>query len=128
MSEIISLNGEWSLAFAPEIGVMPRDTDELSKSGFRVIPAKVPGNVELDLINAGIEDNLYFGLSPLNFRKYEFHAWYFERDFIIPEGFLQEETLLRLDGIDTFADVFINGVFFLQYNWGYVGKFNFKSH
>ncbi|MDR2572696.1 MAG: hypothetical protein LBD23_20710 [Oscillospiraceae bacterium] len=96
----LSLNGSWSLTFYPE-------SDE---SDTRTIPATVPGNVELDLIAAGIEEDPFFALNALNYRKYEFYAWRFERDFDLPDDFSGKDVILRLDGLDTFGEIFINGV------------------
>jgi beta-mannosidase len=99
MNPQLSLNGTWSLRFYPEH----------NKSASQTISATVPGNVELDLITAGLAEEPYFGLNALNFRQYEFYAWEFERDFDIPSGYENKEIRIRFDGLDTFATVYVNG-------------------
>jgi len=100
MKNEISLNGVWSLTFYPEHAPGEKT----------VISASVPGNVELDLAAAGIEDEqIYYGLNTLKFRKYEFYAWRFEREFELPECFTGKDIILRFDGIDTYGTVFVNG-------------------
>ena len=61
----ISLNGTWKLRFAPEQGVMPRNPLELDGFPFCQIDATVPGNVEIDLVTAGIESDPYYGTPSL---------------------------------------------------------------
>jgi beta-mannosidase len=106
----LSLNGQWTLRFYPEQGgELPNTPEELNALGLNPINATVPGNVELDLIAAGIAEDPYFGLNSLAYRKYEFYSWWFERDFTVPAGYEGKDIILRFDGLDTFARVFING-------------------
>jgi beta-mannosidase len=107
--DCISLNGTWKLKFAPEQGVMPRNPQELEDFQFRQIDAVVPGNVEIDLVAAGIESDPYYGTHSLSFRKYEFYSWWFEREFDIPDSFVGHDLILHFEGIDTYGTVFING-------------------
>ena len=96
-----SLNGDWKLTFYPE-------SDEDQK---QTIPAVVPGNVELDLIAAGLEKDPIYGLNSLNYRKYEFYSWIFERDFKLPDDYAGNDIILQLDGLDTFGKISVNGIF-----------------
>ncbi len=54
MSERISLDGDWRLAFFPEAESPVNRPDDLVAHAGQAIPARVPGNVELDLQRAGI--------------------------------------------------------------------------
>jgi beta-mannosidase len=45
----------------------------------------------------------------LDFRKYEFYAWQFEREFDCPVEYAGKEIRICFDGLDTFATVYING-------------------
>jgi len=104
----ISLNGSWLLYYYPETKKIetPSQMHELS---LTPINATVPGNVEIDLIAAGLSKEPYFGLNALEYRKYEFNSWWFEREFDIPISYKEKDILLRFDGIDTFGTIFING-------------------
>ena len=53
MSQRISLDGDWQLAFFPEAESPIRHPDDLAAHAGQVIAARVPGNVELDLQAAG---------------------------------------------------------------------------
>ena len=103
----ISLNGEWSLAYAPEGewrrgGVpFPEDAPEIA--------ARVPGNVELDLCAAGLEADPFFGLNLYAYEKYEYYMWRYRKTFFVPEGFAPEEAVLRLGGVNTYARITLNG-------------------
>lgn len=95
----VSLNGQWTVSF-----IHPENNEKF------VIPAAVPGNIELDLERAGLISD---ALAPDNehpCRWVEFADWDFERDFEysgLPEG--MSEVRLNFEGIDTVADVFLNG-------------------
>ncbi|MBN2073092.1 MAG: hypothetical protein JW770_04000 [Actinobacteria bacterium] len=102
----ISLNGSWRLKFQPEEHGIP---DEEPHPDALEIDALVPGNIELDLMRAGLEDDPFFGTNSINYRKYEFYSWWFERDFDIPGSFAGEDIILRFDGLDTYATIWING-------------------
>lgn len=106
----ISLNGKWKLYFNAEKGEMPSCVEEVKKMQWRCIKANVPGNVELDLLNAGIEDDPFHGDNVYSFRKYEFYQWWFERDFEVPRQLLGDTVMLNLKGINTFATIWINGM------------------
>ena len=93
MSKTILLNRDWNLHFE-------------GKS----IPAVVPGDITLDLYNAGIIENPYYGM---NHKKLH---WIIGRDFEyrlcfdLPDEIMDsEEIVLEFDGIDTFADIYLNG-------------------
>ena len=51
----ISLNGEYLLHFCDQ-----QENPE-SPEGMQTIPASVPGNVEIDLMRAGILPDIFFG-------------------------------------------------------------------
>lgn len=40
------------------------------------VEAQVPGNVELDLVRAGLEEDPFWGENLYNFRRYEFYQWW----------------------------------------------------
>ena len=54
----ISLDGKWKLYYALEDGDTTDDIGYLHTVG-KCIDATVPGNVELDLYAAGIEDGIF---------------------------------------------------------------------
>ena len=86
----------------------PKTINEIEKSGYNIIEAAVPGNFELDLVNAGIlPKDIYFGTNILKVQQYEnTHVWYFTT-FNKTEA--EDETYLLFNGVDTSARVYIDG-------------------
>lgn len=81
---------------------------EIQRLGLPIINASVPGNFELDLVAAGVlPTDLYFGTNILEIQKYEStHLWYIS-SFTIEN--LDMDIYLRCEGIDTIAEIFIDG-------------------
>lgn len=94
---VLSLNGEWLLSAAEK---------NIS------VPAIVPGCVHTDLLNANIISDPFY-------RDNEFKDMWvceldvsYEREFAVPESyFLKERIMLEMDGLDTFASIYINNRF-----------------
>ena len=81
-----SLNkGNWTLYFGQQDEHAPTSPDELLKSNFQKIPAQVPGNVEIDLQNAGIIENPEIGNNVYKLRNYETCQWWYHRRFKQPK-------------------------------------------
>ncbi len=88
------LSGEWSL-----------------KNGKDCYVGHVPGDVTNDLYQAGAIDAPYFGE---NYKKYLWIVntdWDYVREFVVhtlpTDG---ENAYLQLDGVDTYAAVYVNGI------------------
>ena len=106
----LSLNGSWRLYFAPEHSAGLAQTPmELSNWPAPPIEALVPGNVELDLMRAGLEADPFYGENLYAYRKYEFYTWWFVRDFEIPADYANKALSLCFDGLDTFTTIWLNG-------------------
>ena len=74
------------------------------------VPAKVPGDITADLYRAGVIKEPYYGI---NHREL---GWIIETDFVyqktfdIDEKFFEkDEIFLVFEGIDTFAEIELNG-------------------
>ena len=109
MASVLSLNGEWRLDY------FPQPDDEAVRSVPLLVPhemvkATVPGNCELDLINAGVLPPAEVGLNVLRLLPYEGYQWLYTKTFVAPTTAPGERVMLRFHGIDTLADVFLNGV------------------
>ena len=106
----LSLNGSWRLYYHPEDGALPATPDELARAAWPCVEARVPGNVELDLMRAGLEDDPFYDQNLYAYRKYEFFQWWFERAFDAPAECAGKRCALVFEGVDTYAEVFLNGV------------------
>ncbi|MDD4891935.1 MAG: glycoside hydrolase family 2 [Phycisphaerae bacterium] len=103
------LDGVWDLSYGPQQPAAPATPDELAASGWPSIDAAVPGNVELDLMKAGLLPELSFANNIHQTRAYEGHRWWYHRSFPSPETAAGERVELVFDGIDCVGTVFLNG-------------------
>lgn len=98
---------EWKLCYAPNERCGDREfltVDALLQSGYDCIPARVPGNFELDLMTAQKERDLFWSTDTLRAQQWETtHVWYFTTFDAA------EDQYLHFDGIDTVADIILNG-------------------
>jgi beta-mannosidase len=104
----VTLNGEWKLYYGQYNGNAPSGPDELTMSNWPDIPASVPGNVELDLLAAGIIDNPEVGNNIYDLRKYESFQWWYFREFDTPKTEPGEQVEIVFEGLDCFGTVWIN--------------------
>lgn len=107
----LSLNGAWRLYGVeekhgknPPFGVLP----DVSGAAYAV-EAAVPGNCQLDLYRAGLLPDPFFGDNYYQYIGLEHFGWVYERTFDFPGAEEGEAVFLRFDGIDTVADIFLNG-------------------
>lgn len=109
LRQTIDLTGAWSFAVDFDPGD-PRTIADVGASRRKILPCQVPGNLELDLHAAGEIPEPFHGMNIAALRKYEsVHAWYFRRfDSVIPAD---TTPVLVFDGLDCFADVYLNGQF-----------------
>lgn len=108
-SQKLSLCGQWKLAVMPhKESIDCCSSKEIYDRNIEILPATVPGNLELDLRAANKVDDLFFGTNPDKIRRYteRLHCYYF-RDFEIDE--IKANAVLCFEGLDCYADVFING-------------------
>lgn len=89
------LDGKWTL----------RRVDEKT-----TIPASVPGCVHMDLLAAGKIPDPFHQDNESTVQWVGDSAWVYARDFDLPAELLEQEVVvLRAEGLDTLASVFING-------------------
>lgn len=103
----VSLDGDWQLSFWPQ--PEKKITNPADAKPEATIKAKVPGNVELDMLAAGLIKDPMKGDNVYSLRKYEGYQWLYTRTFDAPELADGERAILNLKGVDTIADIFING-------------------
>lgn len=109
---IVSLNGQWKLDYFPQpndgaVRALPL----AAELGAKTVTATVPGNCELDLVNAGLLPAPEVGLNVLKLRPYEACQWLYTKTFDAPAVDAKAGCRAELvfGGIDTLADVFLNG-------------------
>lgn len=106
----MNLNGKWKLYYYRHDDVEINSADELLSQEIPSIPCTVPGNVELDLMAAGmLPEDIYKGENILQAEKYEYYDWWYETKFSAQKPNDGQTVLLRFGGVDCIADYFLNG-------------------
>ena len=109
-SLFISLDGTWQLAFGPQAGRAADMAQSDIPADWPVIAARVPGNVEIDLMAAGrLPANLEQGNRIYEAQRYEAHQWWYRREFAAPELKPGQRLFLAFAGLDTLGTVWLNG-------------------
>jgi beta-mannosidase len=89
-------------------GFAPRTIQELESCEFLTIQGSVPGNFELDLLREGLIEDPYYSTNPIKMQQWEAtHVWYYTTFDL--DAVADENTFLVFEGIDTVADIYING-------------------
>ncbi|MGE4489921.1 MAG: glycoside hydrolase family 2 protein, partial [Kiritimatiellales bacterium] len=104
----ISLDGQWRLkshSFCREDVESGIHEEIPASDGW--IPAQVPGDVHTDMIAAGKLDDLYFSDNIEKHRGINELEWWYYREFSVPDPEPVSELVFK--GIDTLADVYLNG-------------------
>lgn len=76
------------------------------------LPAKVPGDVHLDLMAAGIITDPFYGVESDHCLWMEEKDWWYRTTFSVPDlekKRAQQHIYLLFQGLDTFATVYLNG-------------------
>ena len=107
--EKISLNGKWNLEFWEQTGDPVTDPADVAALKTTKLSATVPGNVELDLLAAGMIDDPEIGNNIYKLRPYEFCQWMYSRHFNAPAIKEGQRLILDFEGIDCIADIWLNG-------------------
>ena len=93
---IVSLNGPWTL--------------DVSDGAFSAVPATVPGSVYHDLLTAGLIPDPFYRDNETEALKLMDHDFTYTRAFDVDPALLAcDKVLLRCEGLDTLATVYING-------------------
>ncbi len=73
------------------------------------LPAKVPGCVHTDLMKNGIIEDPYYRANESDVQWIDKKDWEYRDSFYVGENILEKDIVeLNFEGLDTFADVFLN--------------------
>jgi len=80
------------------------------KEDTKWFPAKVPGTVHTDLFQNKMIPDPFFGINEKQLQWIENEDWHYETTFVISKEELKNENcFLQFDGLDTYAEVYLNG-------------------
>ena len=86
------------------------------------MPAKVCGTVHQDLIDNGKLINPFFGMNEEKVQWVEKEDWKYKTTFTVTEAQLgHSAALLRFEGLDTYADIYLNGALLKRTDNMFVG-------
>ena len=107
--EQIDLCGEWQFrGFNPGEGEKA-DAHLADSRAAEWKTAKVPGVVHLDLMALGEIPDPFYARNEAQVRWVEEKEWWYRRAFAVPREMLEgDAVLLRFEGLDTFATVWLN--------------------
>ncbi len=93
--QTLDLNGTW----------------QFRKAGEKAwTKATVPGVVQLDMLQAGLIDDPFYGKNEEKIAWIELENWEYERSFEVDKALLEQEVIdLVFEGLDTYAEVKVNG-------------------
>lgn len=123
------LSNNWTIHTAQHLEV---GGEQIARKDFDDkdwIRAQVPGTVLGSLVQSGLYPDPYFGTNLRDIPTAQFeHAWWYRREWVMPENFLDQTVLLCLDGINYYANIWINGKLVAQTEGAYRRyRFNISS-
>jgi len=81
------------------------------------IPASVPGNVHMDLYNNSLIEDPFFRMNEKELQWIEYENWNYISEFKLSKKFLTYENIeMCFDGLDTFAEIYVNGNLIFESN------------
>jgi beta-mannosidase len=106
----IDLNGTWRVRPEPLACIGESGLIKMRQAKDGWIAAEVPGEIHLDLIRAGQMPEPTVGANMPKCRWPETKSWWYENLFSVSEEFVKNERQqLVFDGLDLYAQVFLNG-------------------
>ena len=110
MERYMELDGAWKLGVIDDAYVPAEEISSFTTdiAGLNVFEAIVPGNYELDMERAGALEDLYFDENLRKSYEMEYNHLFYSKKFTLDE--IPDDVDLVFDGIDTIADVYLNGI------------------
>lgn len=106
----LSLDGAWKVKEAPLSCKGAAGLARMLRSRARWMPARIPGEIHLDLIRAGRMEEPLVSLNAKQSRWPERHSWWFSKTFEVSGAILtQERQQFVFEGLDLYAQIFLNG-------------------
>lgn len=104
-----SLDGQWTLDYWKQPKHPVTTPEQFQNTPHETIQAMVPGNVELDLFSAGLIPDPEKDANTELIRCYEGYQWRYSRHFRTPGYTPEDNLILDFEGVDCFAEVYVNG-------------------
>jgi beta-mannosidase len=103
------LDGEWALRFCDAGKREAAGWPLTGVAGEAAHVALVPGDVHLDMVCAGVIQEPLFGQNAKSCEWMEEKDWWYSTAFRLAEEFIGDHVELHFGGVDTLADIWLNG-------------------
>lgn len=103
-----NLTGKWEFCRANRVTDHP-SYEELIAPVDSWKTATVPGDIHNDLLQCGLIPNPYFSDNLYQCQKVTEQDWIYKKTFSLSKEEILTHSELQFDGIDTYADIFLNG-------------------
>jgi len=81
------------------------------------LPSSVPGNVHMDLYKNSLIEDPFYRMNEKELQWIEYEDWEYKSEFKLSKKNLAHENLeLCFDGLDTFAEIYVNGSLIFKSN------------
>ena len=108
---LISLNGkDWTIVSA-ESGQGEKAEYFRNFPTSLNIPSSVPGNIYIDLMDAGILPDIYIGTNAKKTYPFAYKEWWYKKEFTLPDDWNEKRIMLNFSAIDYAAKIWLNGEF-----------------
>ena len=105
-----TLHEGWELLLVDDAShAVPLKTVSAIRAAGKPLDAHVPGDWPLDYVRHGLLPDPFYGDNYLRIRDYETHHVYYACSFTWDRP-VNDLVFLRFDGLDTIADVYLNGM------------------
>lgn len=103
--------------------VLDKDWSFSQSGSNKWLPAQVPGTVQQDLLRHELLPNPFYGTNEKDIQWVENEDWEYKTTFnLTPEQLQREGAQLVFEGLDTYADVYLNGSPILKTDNMFVGN------
>jgi len=109
LTKTLSLDGEWALRFCDAGQGEAANWPQTGVPDEGAYAAHVPGDVHLDMVRAGVIEEPLFGENAKQCEWMEEKDWWYSTTFEVAEEFIGDRVELHFEGLDTLADVWLNG-------------------
>lgn len=117
----ISLSGQWELCWQ-KLGKGTLEQADALLSGPGRVWCPVPGDVHMALTEAGIISEPTARMNSLDCRWMEQQEFWYRKRFSVPGDFAQDVVEITFEGLDTTADIWLNGKYLGSSNNAFIEK------
>lgn len=119
--QTLSLSGQWELSWL-EIGQGKIELSDLLFAGEKCVSCPVPGDIHMALTDAGVIQDPLLDRNSFQCKWLEQQEFWYRKKFTVAEDFLQDKTQITFEGLDTTADIWLNGSLIGSHNNAFIEK------